>query len=153
MAFRIRRIVTGHDGAGKAVVTTDEIIESTPGKIDRTISAADIWATASTPPDLDGADPLGGHLPTTPATGGTMLKLLELPPGAKPLMHKTATLDYVIVLAGEVVMLLDDGVEVEMKAGDLMIQRATVHGWGNRGAEPCRIAFVLVGADPSHSHA
>jgi hypothetical protein len=153
MAFRIRRIVTGHDGDGKAVVSTDDVIESTSGKIDPNFSATDIWLTKSTPPELDGADPLGAPLPTMPAPGETMLKVLELPPGAKPVMHKTATLDYVIVLAGEVVMALDDGAEVQMRAGDVMIQRATMHGWGNPGPEPCRIAFVLVGADPSQSRA
>jgi quercetin dioxygenase-like cupin family protein len=146
MAFRVRRIVTGHDAHGKAVVSTDQIIESTAGKIDPTINAMDVWATKSTPPELDGPDPLGGPLPTTPGLGGTMLKLLELPPGTPPLMHKTATLDYVIVLAGEVVMALDNGAEVQMKAGDVVIQRANVHGWANRGLEPCRIAFFLVGA-------
>ena len=61
-------------------------------------------------------------------------------------MHKTDTLDYVFVLEGEIVMLLDDGAEVCMRAGDIMIQRGTLHGWTNRGTAPCRIAFVLVDA-------
>jgi uncharacterized cupin superfamily protein len=61
-------------------------------------------------------------------------------------MHKTETLDYVIVIEGEVDMLLDDGAEVHMKAGDIMIQRSTLHGWANRSDRPCRIAFVLLDA-------
>ena len=152
MAFRIRRIVTGHDVNGKAVVSAESYIESTPGKIDTNISAADIWSTNSMPPDLYGQDPIQKSLPTTPPPAGTMLKVLELSPGTKPLMHKTETLDYVIVIEGEVYMLLDDCAEVHMRAGDLMIQRATLHGWANRSDKPCRIAFVLVSTKQSQSN-
>lgn len=149
MAFRIRRVVTAHDAGGRAVVGTDSRIDSAPGKIDKNISAADIWWTDSMPADADGQDPIGKPSPGLPLPAGTMLKVLELSPGTKPLMHKTATLDYVIVIEGEVDMLLDDGAEVHLKAGDLMIQRATLHGWANRSDRPCRIAFVLVDARPS----
>jgi len=76
----------------------------------------------------------------------TILKVLELSPGTQPVMHETETLDYVIVMEGEVDMLLDDGAEVHMKAGEVIIQRGTLHGWANRGDKPCRIAFVLVDA-------
>lgn len=146
MAFRIRRIVTAHDPGGKAVVGTDSFVESTPGKIDKNISAADIWWTRSVPADVAGHDATREPSPGMPTPGGTILKVLELSPGTKPVMHKTETLDYVIVIEGEVVMLLEDGAEVRMRAGDLMVQRGTLHGWTNRSDKPCRIAFVLVDA-------
>lgn len=149
MAFRIRRIVTGHTASGKAIVSADGCIESVPGKIDKNLSAADIWWTRCMPADVEGHDATLEPSPIMPTPAGTLLKVLELPPGAKPLMHRTETLDYVIVMDGEVVMLLDDGAEVRMKAGDIMIQRGTLHGWANRGDRPCRIAFVLVDAKRS----
>ncbi len=149
MSFRIRRIVTAHDALGKAIVSTDGTIESSPGKIDRNISAADIWWTRFSPADLGGHDAREEPSPGMPTPAGTMLKVLELAPGTRPVMHKTETLDYVIVMEGEVDMLLDDGAEVHMKAGEVMIQRGTLHGWANRGDKPCRIAFVLVDAKRS----
>ena len=147
MSFCIRRIVTAHDASGKAVVSTDGTVESSPGKIDKSLSAVDIWWTRSVPADVAGHDARTEASPGMPTPGGTLLKILELAPGTQPVMHKTETLDYVIVMDGEVDMLLDDGVLVHMKAGELMIQRGTMHGWTNRSDRPCRIAFVLVDAN------
>lgn len=149
MSFRIRRIVTGHDASGKAVVSTDGQVESSPGKIDKNISAADIWWTRSSPADIGVHDAREEPSPGMPTPAGTILKVLELSPGTQPVMHETETLDYVIVMEGEVDMLLDDGAEVHMKAGEVIIQRGTLHGWANRGDKPCRIAFVLVDAKRS----
>ena len=146
MAFRIRRIVTARDARGKAVVQSDGYVASAPGKFDNNISAADVWWTHSVPADVAGHDAASEPSPGMPAPAGTLLKVLELLPGTKPRMHETRTLDYVIVLEGEVGMLLDDGAEVHMKAGDHMIQRGTLHGWANRSDKPCRIAFILVSA-------
>lgn len=149
MSFRIRRIVTGHDASGKAVVSTDGRVESSPGKIDRNISAADLWWTRSSPADNGGHDARKEPSPGMPTPAGTVLKVIELSPGTEPVMHRTETLDYAIVMKGEVDMLLEDGAEVHMKAGDIMIQRGTLHGWTNRSEKPCRIAFVLVDAKRS----
>ncbi len=146
MSFRIRRVVTAHDASGKSVVGSDGVIESSPGRIDKTINAADIWWTRAVPAVVAGHDASNEPSPGMPTPGGTLLKVLEIAPGTKPAMHKTETLDYVIVMDGEVDMLLDDGAEVHVKAGELMIQRGTVHGWTNRGDRPCRIAVVLVDA-------
>ena len=81
-----------------------------------------------------------------PSNGGAVFRILELMPGTAPHMHKTETIDYIVVLAGTLSMLLDDGTELAMKPHDVMIQRATVHGWANRGSELCRFATVVIDA-------
>ena len=88
------------------------------------------------------AEKLGLH----PSPNGSILRILELPPGAPALMHRTDTIDYVLQLEGECDMILDDDKEVHMNQGDVMIQRGTWHGWANRSNKTCRIAFVLVDA-------
>ncbi|HEX3973409.1 MAG TPA: cupin domain-containing protein [Stellaceae bacterium] len=143
--MKIRRIVTGHDAQGRSLVAADSLIESHPGKMDAAIAIADLWLNAL-PPSLDGADPVQADFPVLPGHGGAVFRILELMPGTAPHMHKTATIDYIVVLAGTLNMLLDDGTELTMTPHDVMIQRATVHGWANRGTEPCRFATVVVDA-------
>lgn len=146
MAFKIRRVVTAHDANGKATVGIDSLIESGPGVATPEAANALIWTTDSMPPDLSGErDPAAERVPLEPKPGGTIFRVLELPPGTQPYMHKTETLDYAIVLDGEIDMLLDDS-EVHLQAGDVLIQHGTYHGWTNRGDRPCRIAFVLIDA-------
>ncbi len=148
MAFRIRRVVTAHDENGNAVVASDATLESSPGNIDRNISTADLWWTHTMPVDVKQHDASHEPSPRMPTSKGTLLKVLELSPGTKPVMHKTDTLDYAVVMEGEVDMLLDGAAEVHLEAGDILIQRATLHGWANRSDKPCRIAFLLVSAAP-----
>jgi quercetin dioxygenase-like cupin family protein len=81
-----------------------------------------------------------------PSDAGAVFRLLELAPGTAPHMHKTETIDYIVVTAGELTMLLEDGADVVMRPNDVMIQRATVHGWANRSAQPCRFATVVIDA-------
>jgi quercetin dioxygenase-like cupin family protein len=146
MSFKIRRILTGHDAQGRSLVADDGLIESTRGKMQSEIQIANLWIHESLPPLLDGPDPAQKPFPMLPSNGGAVFRVLELAPGTVPHMHKTETIDYVVVLAGAVTMLLDDGVELTMKPHDTMIQRATVHGWANRGSEPCRFATVVIDA-------
>lgn len=143
MSFKIRRIVTSHNAQGKAIVGSDELVESKPGVMDKNLQNAFLWATESMPADAS-ADPRGKKVELSPGPNGTIFRVLDLPPGAPAHMHKTETVDYVIVTQGECDMILDDGAEVHMSAGDVMIQRATWHGWVNRGSTPCRIFFVLI---------
>ncbi len=121
------------------------LIESQPGKMQPAVSVANLWLN-TLPPSLDGADPTQRDFPVLPSGGGAVFRILELAPATAPHMHKTETIDYVVVLAGTVSMLLDDGTELAMKPHDVMIQRATVHGWANRGSEPCRFATVVIDA-------
>jgi quercetin dioxygenase-like cupin family protein len=143
--MKIRRIVTAHDSSGRSMVGADSVIDSQPGKMQPAISIANLWLN-TLPPALDGADPTQHDFPMLPNDGGAVFRILELMPGTPPHMHKTETIDYIVVLAGTLSMLLDDGTELAMKPHDVMIQRATVHGWANRGSEPCRFATVVIDA-------
>jgi quercetin dioxygenase-like cupin family protein len=146
--MKIRRILTGHDASGRSLVASDSLIEAQPGKMQPAISIANLWLN-TLPPALDGAEPAQADFPMLPNNGGAVFRILELMPGTPPHMHKTGTIDYVVVLAGTLTMLLDDGSELAMKPHDVMIQRATVHGWANRGSEPCRFATVVIDATGS----
>lgn len=145
MSFKIRRIVTAHDSSGRSMVGSDSVIEAQPGKMQAAVSVANLWLN-TLPPVLDAADPTQQAFPVLPRDGGAVFRILELAPGTAPHMHKTETIDYIVVLAGTLSMLLDDGTELAMKPRDVMIQRATVHGWANRGSEPCRFATVVIDA-------
>ena len=145
MSFKIRRIVTAHDASDRSMVGSDSLIEAQPGKMQASVAVANLWLN-SLPPVLDAADPTQQAFPMLPSGGGAVFRILELAPGAAPHMHETETIDYVIVLAGTLSMLLDDGTELAMNPHDVMIQRATVHGWANRGSEPARFATVVIDA-------
>lgn len=145
MPLKVRRVVTGHDANGKARVLIDEIsdnvISRRPGQ-----SSTVIWATDRHPPDLGALDDISGTVKQTVLPNGTVFRISRLEPGVTPRMHRTESLDYAIVLAGEVDMELDDGETVHLTAGDVVVQRGTVHNWTNNGTEPCIMAYVLIAA-------
>jgi len=155
MALEVRRIVTGHDAAGKAVVATDErmIGTSRPGRAG--ISRCEIWSTDRMPVDNSDAAAVGqrqGFVVRHNYVGsgqGTVVRITEFAPGSPPFMHRTETLDYAILLSGECDLELDDGATVHLTQGDVVVQRGTMHAWVNRGARPCVFAFVLIDADPA----
>jgi mannose-6-phosphate isomerase-like protein (cupin superfamily) len=107
-----------------------------------------IWTTDTAPVDnLDPTD--GGQRQIGIALkGGTVCWILEIPAGGQPFMHRTNTVDYDIVLDGEVDMELDGGEVVHLKPGDVVVQRGTNHAWVNHGDKPCRMAAVLIDAAP-----
>lgn len=88
-------------------------------------------------------DPAAGPLSVTPAPNGTKIRINELPPGAGSPMHRTQTVDYGIVLDGEVVLVLEDS-ETVLRAGDVVVQRGTSHRWENRSEATARVAFILI---------
>jgi quercetin dioxygenase-like cupin family protein len=145
----LRRVVTGHDGSSVANVLTDTLVPAQQGKSDAVVHA--VWNTDQTPADIAIGEPIEdrGARPhaTPPPKNGTRFTIIDYPPGNRGLMHRTETLDYVIVMAGEIEMVLDDST-VTLKAGDVLIQRGTNHAWFNRGTENARVAFVLVDANP-----
>ena len=145
MAFTVRRILTAHDPEGRSIVGTDTVIQSQPGKMQASIDVANVWINETMPPVLDGADPTKGQGTTTPHPQGTIFRILEIPPGNDTTKHKTDTIDYYVILQGELYMTLDIG-EVLCKEGDVIVQRSTNHGWDNRSGKPAMFAEMLIDA-------
>jgi mannose-6-phosphate isomerase-like protein (cupin superfamily) len=144
MALQLRRVVTGHDATGRAIVKIDElaknIVSSRPGA-----TACVVWTTEGFPVDNTGEDDRGPRPTGTTLDNGTVFRILELAPGVSPRNHRTDSIDYAVVISGEVDMELDN-TTVHLKAGDVLVQRGTIHNWVNRGTIPCVIAFVLIAA-------
>jgi len=145
MTFRIRRIVTARNAAGQSTVGQDDHVESIAGRFDERVARYDPWWTDSAPPQLDGPDPTARPGTVTPRPNGTIFRILEIPPGNDTTKHKTDTIDYYVILEGELYMTLDKG-EVLCKEGDVIVQRSTNHGWDNRSGKPALFAEVLIDA-------
>jgi mannose-6-phosphate isomerase-like protein (cupin superfamily) len=166
----VRRIVTGLDAGGKAVAMYDGAVPLTSYRSPN--PAAEMWVTDKSPPDLTWTEDRAKTIKVglTPPKGGTIFRIVDFVPTSEkinamdintmmkvagadapanglpprhPMMHRTRSVDYAIIMAGEIDMLLDDG-EVHLKAGDVIVQQATNHAWVNRGKEVCRIAFILM---------
>lgn len=169
-ASDIRRVVTGLDAENKAVVLFDDRLPLQAGPYG--LQSTNLWVTSSYPlgfsfKDDTAATPVG----ISPLDNGTKFRVVEFPPLDKateakmepgflmkavgpaapargrpvthPLMHRTRSVDYAVVLSGEIDMMLDDAV-VHLKPGDTIVQQATNHAWVNHGTETCRILFVLM---------
>jgi mannose-6-phosphate isomerase-like protein (cupin superfamily) len=172
----IHRVVTGHDAAGRAIVSSDGPLPSVveiaaiPGTVFH-----EVWSTSATPALVDnGADPTVGPIVLPPPRHGTRMRFVDIPPdtadylahGAArmhdafaqigdakastvradsphPLMHRTESVDYGIVIEGEMTLVLDTS-EVLLKVGSVVVQRGTNHAWANRSGKPCRMLFILV---------
>lgn len=172
MARSFRRVVTGHDENGVAIIESDQTATqklqrpSRPG-----VTLTNFWLSDGTPAEYDGPlETCTGPFILHPPTNGSVFRCVEFLPedpeilakldgklafaemGASdnivenarhPFMHRTNSVDYTVILSGEIYMMMDED-EVLLKAGDMVIQRGTNHAWSNRGTEPCVIAFVLV---------
>lgn len=172
-----RRIVTGHDAQGNAIIQED----GPPPRVQRIGGEIgpmfyEVWNTRETPAQIDRAsgEPSEEGIKLAPPQNGTRIRVLDIPPedtrmatltpeeaaahfaevgaGAASshsagsrhaMMHRTQTVDYGIVLEGELVLIVDDG-ETVVRAGDIVVQRGTNHGWANRSGRNCRIAFILI---------
>jgi mannose-6-phosphate isomerase-like protein (cupin superfamily) len=175
MIWRVRRVLTGHDRDGSSTIIADGIapnmkeMPSFPG-----LALTDLWETGGAPADNDGhGDAAARPVRLEPPRNGTLFRIVEFPPdssrpqdsdgaagfkaigaahaqdrrSADPMMHKTSTVDYIVVLKGEIYAVLEKG-ETLLRPGDVFIQRGTNHSWSVRGSEPCVIAVVLVNAKP-----
>ena len=144
----VRRIVTGHDEAGRAIIRSDDMLPVEP------IPSGDaafslIWTTASVPADNN--DDTDGRSRDAGLTlhQGSVIRIVDMLPGGVSPFHRSSSIDYGIVLSGEVELELDDGAVTTAFAGDIIVQRGTIHLWRNPSAtENCRIAFVLIEAKP-----
>jgi len=146
----IRRVVTGHDDDNVAKVILDGPATNARTGGSGNVSTL-IWCTDAMPADIaigETAEDMGQRrLGTPPLPNGTRFAVIDFPPGNKPTMHRTETIDYVIVLSGRIDMDMDDST-VTLQAGDIMVQRGTNHAWVNRSDAPARVAFVLIDAKP-----
>jgi quercetin dioxygenase-like cupin family protein len=146
MTLKLRRVVTGHDATGKAVVTIDELCKNVVSRRPRHESCV-VWSTGEFPADNSGDEDGAARGIGSTDAGGTVFRIVRYEPGVAPRNHRTDSIDYAIVMSGEIDMELD-GTMVHLKAGDVLVQRGTIHNWINRGAEACIIGFVLVAAKP-----
>ena len=146
MALQVRRVITGHDATGRAVVKIDEVaknvVSGRPGA-----NACVVWTTDGFPANNDGSDDEGLRKVGTTLKNGTVFRIIEFSPGVAARNHRTDSIDYIVIISGEIDMELDGSV-VHLKAGDVMVQRGTIHNWVNRGTAPCVLAVVLVDAKP-----
>jgi quercetin dioxygenase-like cupin family protein len=139
-----RRVVTGHDGRGVSVFAADGPVPVVRTAPDGALFY-EIWATDAAPAPIgaDEPDPTLSALTVPPAPNGTKIRINEFPPGVVSPVHRTQSVDYGIVLDGEVVLVLDDG-ETVLRAGDVAVQRGTSHRWENRSDRTARMAFILI---------
>jgi len=174
MVWKVRRVVTGHDVQGRSTFIYDGIapnvkeMESMPG-----LALTDLWETTTAPADNSGTeDATARPVRLVPPHTGSVFRIVEFPPDSHwrsgdaaeaftsigaadapdlesndPMRHKTSTIDYIVVLKGEMYAILDSG-ETLLKSGDVFVQRGTMHSWSVRGNESCIIAAVLIGAIP-----
>ena len=145
MTLKLRRVVTGHDANGKAIVLIDEM--SRTGSARPGVTTSVVWSSENFPISNDGDSDESRREVGTWHPNGTVFRVIEFAPGNGGRNHRTDSLDYAVILSGEIDMDLD-GDEVHLKAGDVIVQRGTIHNWINRGKEPCVIAFVLIDAKP-----
>jgi hypothetical protein len=160
---RFRRIVTAVDESGRSVIASDgesssvQTVARTP-----TFVVTNLWQHSEVPVDNDGPvdDGLGAGVALSPPLGGSVLRMVEFPPdshwrdredGPADQFHATPSLDYAIVIEGEVWAVLDDA-ETLMRPGEVLIQRGTRHAWSNRTDAPAVVAFVLIGGTIPSGH-
>jgi len=173
MTFNVRRVVTGLNAEGKSTVVSDGPSPSVIalGPVWPGLQVTTLWTTDGSPADntnkTDGALAQVGH---DPSPNGTIFRFYEFPPdSARPpapskllglsgwteddlkindMMHATNSIDYLVVLSGEMTMVMEDKTEVVLRKGDCLVQRGTKHGWSNRGKEPVLLFVALAGAKP-----
>ena len=178
MIWRVRRVLTGHDGEGRSTFIADapapnvKEMSAMPG-----LALTDLWETNGAPASNTGdRDAASRPVHLEPPKNGTILRIVEFPPdsawrhgtdgkagfqsigaghaqdrrSADPMMHTTSTVDYIVVLKGEIYAILETG-EKLLRAGDVLVQRGTNHSWSVRTSEPCIVAAVLVNAKPVSS--
>jgi len=173
----IRRVVTGHNAAGKSIFLMDGAAPRVFSRGTGSVVVTELWKTEGAPADNRGSeDAVGPAFRLSPPPQGSVFRIIEYPPDRErlpalarerdtpddgsgrreatdrgnprhPGFHKTQSVDYAIVLGGEIYAMMDEG-EVLLKAGDVLIQRGTNHAWSNRSNEPAYLAFVLIDARP-----
>ncbi len=169
----IRRVLTGDNAQGRSAIVEDSLspaVRTVPERPGYRIT--NLWCTGAAPARVNAPDATATHVGVSPPAGGTVLRIIDFPPepqdpqelarmlhatfgslfrdaqhspqpGEHPGMHRTRTVDYALMLQGELVAIMDDG-ETTLRAGDVLVQRGTRHAWANRSGQPARVAFVLI---------
>jgi len=154
MSGRVRRIVTGHDAGGKSVVLSDDAPPQHHEMMGPKIGADfhEIWNSPRAIPTLtstEAREPNERAFTIMPSSGH-LLRIIDMYPlkdgGSRTVMHRTKTLDYVVVIEGEAVLILEDS-EVTLRKSDVVVQRGTDHAWENRSDRPARLAFFHIDAE------
>lgn len=170
---KVRRVITGIDAQGRSTIIGDsaspaiKAVPERPGYF-----STNIWRTGAAPAPVDEPDGIEDHIGVSPPSRGTVLRVIDFPPepadpaerarqlqasfkgifddadrtqsqAAHPGMHQTDTIDYAIILEGEIVAIMDTA-ETVLSAGDILIQRGTNHAWSNQSGKSCKVAFVLI---------
>lgn len=166
MALQVRRVVTTHDATGKHIISSDEVLSGKDrqagAKMRQQLTGCEIWSTDRMPVDNSPeaeADQKSGFVYGARNSefgtnnyvrtgGGTLLRIDEWAPGVPPFRHRTETVDYVVILSGEIDLELDGDEVVHLKAGDTLVQRGGIHTWMNRGTVPAVMVVVETDATP-----
>ena len=144
--LQMRRVVTGHRDDGQSFVAIDEIMNNASSWREG-MQASTIWSTGESPADnMDTQDGATRTLATSD-DNGTVFRIVKYDPGVAPRNHRTESIDYAIIISGEITMGLDEG-EVTLRQGDALVQWGTIHNWVNNGSVPCVVAFILCAAKP-----
>jgi quercetin dioxygenase-like cupin family protein len=141
----VRRVVTGHDAAGRAVIQSDgqfPLVDIPGGDAAFCL----VWTTATVPADNNDSTDGRSREAGLTLNQGSVIRVVDMLPGRASPMHRTNSIDYGIVLAGEIELELEDGTSTTVGPGGIIVQRGTNHLWRNNGDRPCRIAFVLIQA-------
>ncbi|MES2158676.1 MAG: cupin domain-containing protein [Pseudomonadota bacterium] len=146
----VQRVVTGHDADGRAIFKSEDVTPT------RMIPSGDasfllLWTTPTVPADNN--DETDGRLRDAGLTlnRGSVIRIVDMLPGKQSPMHRTNSIDYGIVMSGEIELELDDGQVTTVREGGIIVQRGTNHLWRNVTDTPCRIAFILIEA-PAYLH-
>ena len=144
---KIRRVVTGHTDAGRAIIRSDDVYQPMPIPSGDAAFAL-LWSTQTVPANNN--DETDGRERDAGLTlhQGSVIRVVDMLPGGVSPMHRTNSIDYGIVLSGQVELEVDDGAKSILGPGDICIQRGTIHLWRTIGDQPCRIIFVLTEAQP-----
>jgi mannose-6-phosphate isomerase-like protein (cupin superfamily) len=172
MTQPVRRVVTGHDATGRAIVAIDGAAPNVKLRKATGLTSTLLWVTDESPAGVSGnADEAQREIGVAPPPRGSIFRVVDFPPSADfgavdneamaremgigqtaatraldGTMHRTRSIDYAVVISGGIDMLLDDS-EVHLEAGDVLVQRGTNHAWVNRGKQTCRVVFVLIDAE------
>ncbi|EXJ96306.1 hypothetical protein A1O1_01432 [Capronia coronata CBS 617.96] len=139
----MRRIVTSHNEKGEAIISRDTQIISQI--LPHGVGSAQIWSSDSSPADVASSDDKG-DVEAGFVSGGSIFRVVDVPPRSTGALHRSISLDYIIVQRGTVVLNLDDGSRTKVDPGGIVVQQATMHGWDNQGDEWARLLCIMLPA-------